>query len=506
MINIDQKIKKQIDEKGISIEKINAQIKTFKEGIPFVNLIQSATIGKGIHKFSHSEIDELIALFEKKKSDLNLLKFVPASGAASRMFKSLFNYLEQSNSELNSDMEVFFKEVEKLPFYNQVITFIDKKYPDYNSKSKDEQQKIFVEEMLLAHGFDYGNYPKGLLPFHKYGDDAITAFEEHLYEAAIYDEVNGKAKLHFTISEDHLDKFKNEFATRKDIVESKTGVKFDVSFSFQKAYTDTIAVTLSNEPFILEDGQLLFRPGGHGALIENLNDQNADIIFIKNIDNVVVSRNTNDVANYKKVLAGILLKIQQKAFMFRALLDNSSINSEDIQKIKEFISDEMNVFITADFENYSKKDQVVYLCEKLDRPIRICGMVKNEGEPGGGPFWIKNTDGNISLQIIESAQIDKSNKEQEEILKSSTHFNPVDIVCSTKDYKAKKYNLLDFVDNKQAFITEKTKDGRELKALELPGLWNGAMANWNTIFVEVPLVTFNPVKTVNDLLKSSHQV
>ncbi len=505
MIHLTIKNKSQIEDKGITIEKLNHQIETFRDGIPFVNLVESATIDNGIYKFSNEEIKELIQVFENKKDRLDLLKFVPASGAASRMFKSLFNFLEHPNDSENSDMKTFFSGAKKLPFYNQVMDHINKKYLDYHDQSEEAQKKIFVEEILLKKGFDYGGYPKGLLPFHKYNDYSITAFEEHLYEAAVYDTVGGKAKLHFTISEDHLDKFKSEFATRKDIVESKTGVKFDVSFSFQKAYTDTIAVTLSNEPFILEDGQLLFRPGGHGALIENLNDQNADIIFIKNIDNVVVSRNTNDVANYKKVLAGILLKVQQKAFMFRALLDNSSISSEDVRKIKEFISDEMNVFISADFDSYSKKDQIVYLCEKLDRPMRICGMVKNEGEPGGGPFWIKNTEDNISLQIVESAQIDKSNKEQEKILKSSTHFNPVDIVCSTKNYKGEQYDLLNFVDHKQAFITEKTKEGRELKALELPGLWNGAMANWNTIFVEVPLVTFNPVKTVNDLLKSSHQ-
>lgn len=506
MINLSEKNKQQLKNKGISVDKVKAQIETFKEGIPFVNLVSSATIGHGIHKFSEEEKEGLKALFEKEKKGLSLLKFVPASGAASRMFKSLFGFIEQTGCELNSDMKTFFSGLKNFPFYDKVISHINEKYPDYDEMSKENQERVFAEEMLLELGFDYGNYPKGLLPFHKYENQAATAFEEHFYEAAIYNAVNGKANLHFTISEGHLDKFKNEFSNRKDDVQNKTGVEFNVSFSFQKKHTDTIAVTLNNKPFVLENDQLLFRPGGHGALIENLNEQDADVIFIKNIDNVVVGKNKNEMAAYKKILAGLLLKLQERVFAYRTLLDSNLLTDGNIQEIKKFMEDEMNAFIDPEFGTYKKEDQVVCLIENLDKPIRICGMVKNEGEPGGGPFWIKDADGNVSLQIIESAQIDTLNKEQNEILKSSTHFNPVDIVCGTKNYKGEKFNLLNFIDNKQAFITEKTKDGRELKALELPGLWNGAMANWNTIFVEVPLMTFNPVKTVNDLLKPSHQV
>lgn len=517
MINLTEKHKQQLKNKGIAIEKVQSQIEIFKEGIPFVNLVNSATIGNGIMKVSHEEKESLIEYFKKQRDELNMLKFVPASGAATRMFKSLFTFLEKFNPEedtftsyvnreKDSNIKSFFIGLEKLPFYDELKEHLLKKYNDFDDLPDDRQRVILVEEMLLEDGFNYGNYPKGLLPFHKYKTHAATAFEEHLYEAAIYATANGKAKLHFTISEEHLEKFNKEFTNIKDYVKEKTGVEFDVSFSFQKGSTDTLAVTMENEPFISDNGEILFRPGGHGALIENLNDQDADIIFIKNIDNVVVYRNKFEIASYKEVLAGILLALKEKAFKYRNLLNTNSLTDADIAKIKNFLENEMNVFVTPDFKKYREKYQVEYLIEKLDRPIRVCGMVKNEGEPGGGPFWVKDESGNISLQIIESAQIDKLNKKQREIFKSSTHFNPVDIVCTTKNYKGEKFDLLKFVDHKQAFITEKTKEGRPLKALELPGLWNGSMANWNTVFVEVPLVTFNPVKTVNDLLKPSHQV
>jgi len=290
------------------------------------------------------------------------------------------------------------------------------------------------------------------------------------------------------------------------IVEKKTNTKFNISFSYQKESTDTIAVTTKNELFREEDGSLLFRPSGHGALLENLNDLNADVIFIKNIDNVVVINLEKEVGQYKKMLAGVLLKVQEQAFIYQKDLDNKDVNEEDLINIAQFLSNKMNITISSEFEKYSTKYQIEYLAEKLNRPIRVCGMVKNEGEPGGGPFWVKEENGNISLQIVESAQIDKKNKLQKDILKKATHFNPVDLVCGIKNYKGETFDLTKFVDPKTAFITIKTKVGKDIKALELPGLWNGSMANWNSIFVEVPLLTFNPVKTVNDLLKPQHQI
>ena len=312
--------------------------------------------------------------------------------------------------------------------------------------------------------------------------------------------------MHFTISERYKNIFDDEFKRIEDIVERKKGTKFHISFSYQNESTDTISVTPQNDPFRDENGELYFRPSGHGALLQNLNELNADIIFIKNIDNVVVFKYEKEVAEYKKMLAGLLLKTQEEVFKMIDILNKADVSHYDLVSIAEFLINKLNVKVSHEFEKYSKKYQIEYLIEKLDRPIRVCGMVKNEGEPGGGPFWVKEESGNISLQIVESAQVDRKNKNQKEILKKATHFNPVDIVCGIKNHKGEPFDLQNFVDHKTAFITMKTKLDKDLKALELPGLWNGSMASWNTIFVEVPLITFNPVKTVTDLLKPTHQI
>ncbi|OMP32572.1 DUF4301 family protein [Mangrovimonas sp. DI 80] len=508
----------QIEKKGLTPKKVKQQIKIFKNGLPFTHLIAAATIGKGITKLTAEEEAAYIKVFEDKKNTSELLKFVPASGAATRMFKFLFQFqqdydpeTESLNSYINNtdakDLSLFFLGLKKFPFYDEVMAKLLETYPDYNKKSRDEKAWLFVKAMLDEDMLDYGNYPKGLLPFHEYKNKVIsTAFEEHLFETALYSSDNCKAKLHFTISEKYKDKFKSEFERIQQKVETKTGVKFEISFSYQKESTDTIAVTPKNKLFREEDGSLLFRPSGHGALIENLNDLEADVIFMKNIDNVVVYKYKEEVAKYKKVLAGILMELQEQAFAYLRKLDEDNLEEKDLKEIAKFLSKKMDVKISPEFKKYKSKYQIEYLQEKLNRPIRICGMVKNEGEPGGGPFWVKNEDGVISLQIVESAQINMKDKAQKSILTKSTHFNPVDIVCSVKDYKGEKFNLTKYVDPSAAFITEKTKNGRNLKALELPGLWNGSMANWNTVFVEVPLITFNPVKTVNDLLKAPHQV
>ena len=507
----------QIELKGLTLEKIQKQIELFKTGLPFVNLQSAATIGQGILKLSDEEKESFIELFDKRRNNYSIIKFVPASGAATRMFKSFFSFIEAYNPDQEtvnayinrtkeSALAVFFVGLEKLPFYKIVLSKIEEKYPDYHSVSTDKQRFLFVKTMLDIDKLNYGFFPKGLLPFHKYKEHIATAFEEHLFEAALYASSNKKANLHYTISEKYKDIFDDEFKKIQTIVERKTNTQFEISFSYQKDASDTIAVTIENKPFRLEDGSLLFRPSGHGALLSNLNDLNADIIFIKNIDNVVVFKYENEVSEYKKMLAGILMDIQTKAFEYLEKLENKLISEAEILEIAMFLSNKMNVVISSEFEKYATEYQVDYLVDKLNRPIRVCGMVKNEGEPGGGPFWVKDESGKVSLQIVESAQINKKDKHQKEILKNATHFNPVDLVCGIKDYKGNRFNLEQFVDHKTAFITMKTKTGKDLKALELPGLWNGSMANWNTIFVEVPLITFNPVKTVTDLLKPTHQV
>ncbi|MEM9078415.1 MAG: DUF4301 family protein [Bacteroidota bacterium] len=511
MIEFSQEDLKQLQEKGISQEKVLGQIKTFEEGIPFVKLKKAAVVGDGVLRFSENEQENLVRYFEEAPTDLNLLKFVPASGAASRMFKAMFNFLDAFDSSKES-LDAYFERTgdkavqqfldgkEKLPFYNIIMKRISGK-----AGSKDEEAYLFVEEMLVEEGLNYGFFPKGLLPFHQYGEESATPFKEHLKEAAFYAKTNRKANLHFTISVQHNDMFKEEHAKSGPVVSETTDTQFFVSYSNQKPSTDTIAVDLENKPFKKEDGSILFRPGGHGALIENLNEQDADVIFIKNIDNVVVDKNLETVGNSKKMLAGVLLKVQSKAFAYQSELENTNLSEEKLSEIQTFLETELNVRFSEGFDSLDAKEKILELRNKINRPIRICGMVKNEGEPGGGPFWILGQDGDVSLQIVESAQMDISDSAQAALVRNATHFNPVDIVCGVRNHKGEKYNLLEFVDHKQGFITGKTQAGKELKALELPGLWNGGMAFWNTLFVEVPLVTFNPVKTVNDLLKPSHQ-
>lgn len=507
----------QIEKKGLTVDKVNAQIEIFKKGIPFTNLVSAATIGNGILNPDVEEQANYVSFFDSKKSEVSIVKFTPASGAATRMFKFLFQFLDEYNPEIGSinafinrnkakELSLFFVGLEKFPFYAEVIEKAKQLYPNFDSLNDSQQKLIFIKTMLDEDKLNFSFYPKGLLPFHKYREHNATAFEEHLFEAALYCASNGKARLHFTISEKHEDKFDEEFQRIEKIVERKKNTQFDIVFSYQKESTDTIAVTKNNEPFRQEDGSLLFRPSGHGALLDNLNDIDADIIFVKNIDNVVVFKYENEVAYYKKMLGGILLSVQEQAFQYAERLELRTVTDTEITEITNFLKTKLNVVFSSEYDKYSKKYKIEYLMEKLNRPIRVCGMVKNEGEPGGGPFWTKDQADNISLQIVESAQIDKNIRAQKNILKNATHFNPVDIVCGVKNYKGQKYDLHEYVDHNTAFISMKTKTGKDLKALELPGLWNGSMAFWNTIFVEVPLITFNPVKTVNDLLKPAHQV
>ncbi|SDB64305.1 protein of unknown function [Flavobacteriaceae bacterium MAR_2010_188] len=513
-----QEDKKQMDTKGLSEDKVLRQIELFKSGLPFSNLVDAANPDGGLVQLSDEKKEELISYFDEKMDSISIIKFVPASGAATRMFKFLFQFIKDYNPEKESinsyinnnkdrELNTFFVGLEKFPFYDIVMARLNKRFPDFENLNNNEQSLLFVQEMLDIDKLNYGNYPKGLLPFHEYKNKVIsTAFEEHLFESALYSSKKRPTKLHFTISAKYKDSFKEEFKRIEDKVEGVTGSTYDITFSYQKNSTDTIAVTPNNEPFRNADNSLLFRPSGHGALIENLNELDADVIFMKNIDNVVVYKYKEQVAKHKKVLGGYLLKVQEKAFEYLKMLDEKINDEETLDPIVDFLSKDLYVNISKEFKKYKVKYQVEYLREKLNRPIRICGMVKNEGEPGGGPFWVKDENGVISLQIVESAQIDLKNEKQKRILKESTHFNPVDVICGVRDYQGNKFDLNKYVDPNAAFITMKTQSGKELKALELPGLWNGGMANWNTIFVEVPLITFNPVKTVNDLLKPAHQV
>ncbi|CAH8284570.1 uncharacterized protein DUF4301 [Mariniflexile fucanivorans] len=510
----DQDIQ-QIDNHGLTIKKVNAQIDLIKSGMIYSNLLEAATIGNGILKKDKQQQQDCIDFFENKRDQISVIKFVPASGAATRMFKFLFQFLNEYDetkesieaySEKNKLMLEFLNGLEKLPFYDVVRTKINETVPNFDSLSLAKQSVLFVKTLLDENQLNYSFYPKGLLPFHKYENQVATAFREHLLEATLYALSNSTANLHFTISEAHKNMFENELKRVKGELEKEMNTKFNVSFSFQNKSTDTIAITSKDEFFRTEDGKLVFRPSGHGALIENLNTLDYDLIFIKNIDNIVVLEQNIEVSDYKKMLAGVLLQIQRQAFKYLNNLEDDEISEDEVNNIELFVINRMNVELAEAYKDYTLEEKRTYLYSKLNRPIRVCGMVKNEGEPGGGPFWVKDADGVVSLQIVEFAQIDIEIQSQKEIVDTATHFNPTDLVCGVKNYKGEKFDLSKYVDPKAAFITMKSQNGVDIKALELPGLWNGSMADWNSIFVEIPVSTFNPVKTVNDLLKPAHQV
>lgn len=499
--------REQLKAQDIPMRKIEQQLQLFQQGIPFVDLVSAAKIGNGILAFDDSTRRKYIKLYND--SSLEPLKFVPASGAASRMFKSLHEFVKGFNpSEDNleqflqqseyQNLQAFFSEIENFAFYPESFQAFQQKFPKYQEWSVDRILFEYVQFLLKKSGLDYENLPKGLVPFHRYGKDyAVTAFEEHLMEAATYASRNGEADIHFTVTEDSLEKFKNTFAEIRERVEAETKMTYNISYSFQKKSTDTLAVNFQNQPFRGEEGKLILRPGGHGALLENLNELDADVIFVKNIDNVVTGENLAEITDYKKMLAGVLLSVQKQIADILNIIDEGKFSEETLRQAnnlrREYFSIKTEMKSATEVKTF------------LNTPIRICGMVENQGAPGGGPFWVKDEKGTISLQIVEGAQIDNDNAIQHQISQDATHFNPVDLVCGVRDYQGNKFDLTHFVNPKEGFISKKSKNGQNLKALELPGLWNGGMAFWNTIFVEVPLITFNPVKTVIDLLKPSHQ-
>ena len=498
---------KQIASKGITEEQVKHQLQQFESGFPFLKLEAAAAIGKGIEAPTEQERNEYIDKWNRYKAEgKKIVKFVPASGAASRMFKDMFAFVDAAYDVPTTDFEKkFFNNIKDFAFYEELDqTCKTNEGKGIESLISEGNYKAVAANMLQSKGLNYGQLPKGMLLFHKYSEGLRTPMEEHLVEGALYASSNGEANVHFTVSHEHMPLFEKKVAEKKDSYAKTYGINYNISFSEQKPSTDTIAANPDNTPFRNSDGSLLFRPGGHGALIQNLNDIDADVIFVKNIDNVVPDRLKEDTVTYKQLIAGILVSLQEKIFEYLRLLDTGNYTHEQLEEIIRFVQRDL-CCRKNDIKELEDADLVIYLRNKLNRPTRVCGVVKNVGEPGGGPFLTYNQDGTVSLQILESSQIDKSNTEYMKMFTEGTHFNPVDLVCAVKDYKGNAFNLPDFVDHTTGFISSKSKNGKELKALELPGLWNGAMSDWNTVFVEVPLSTFNPVKTVNDLLREQHQ-
>ena len=500
--------KELLAKKGILEEKIAEQLACFEKGFPFLKLSAAASVENGgIMKADEKECEQYLAAWDAYKAgDKKIVKFVPASGAASRMFKNMFEFLGAEYDKPTTDFEKkFFDHIHDFAFYNDLnAACMDNTGKNIDALMAGKDYKPIVANLLEAAGLNYGALPKGLLKFHRYADGVRTPLEEHLVEGALYAAGRtGKVNVHFTVSTEHRELFTKLVEEKVAVYAKKYGVEYDVSFSEQKPSTDTVAADMENKPF-RDKGKLLFRPGGHGALIENLNDLDADVIFIKNIDNVVPDRLKEDTVTYKKLIAGVLVTLQKQVFEYLELLDGGKYTHAQLEEIIRFLQQTL-CCRKLDIKDLEDADLVIYLRKKLNRPMRVCGMVKNVGEPGGGPFLAYNADGTVSLQILESSQIDMNDPAKKEMFEKGTHFNPVDLVCAVRDYKGNKFDLVKYVDKATGFISYKSKNGRELKALELPGLWNGAMSDWNTVFVEVPLSTFNPVKTVNDLLREQHQ-
>lgn len=507
---------KQLQSRGSDPKVVEYQIDNFRRGFPFINLDRPAIVGDGIKAFNQKDAKKLSYSYDSNSRRYELLKFVPASGAASRMFKHLFEYIdslkgnEGDHSRLQTLPELkqvkdFFDRIKDFAFFDKLALTMSNKGLDIEDCIAKHDLKTIVECLLTPVGLNYANLPKGLLLFHSYPDGARMSIEEHMVETANYcKDKEKRSAIHFTVSPEHADMFLEEINRVKEKYEDLFDTTYELTFTLQKTSTDTIAVDMNNKPMREADGRLMFRPGGHGALIENLNDRESEVVFIKNIDNVVPDSMKPDTFLFKKVLGGYLFEIQDTVFEHIETLEDKP-DDEDIRTILRLIKAKLGFAVDPEFGGMAREDKIEYLLHKLNRPIRVCGMVKNEGEPGGGPFWVKEPSGEVSLQIVESSQIDMSDEKQVEILRKSTHFNPVDLVCGVRDYKGKVFDLRKYVDPLTGFISTKSKDGKSLKAQELPGLWNGAMADWITVFVEVPISTFNPVKTVNDLLRKEHQ-
>lgn len=498
---------KTLEEKGISEEKLNEELRMLHDGFPYLKIEAPATPGHGISALTPELEATAVKCWDEFLSAGGMvMKMVPASGAASRMFKDIFSFVNGKDDKPENDfMKKFFNEIENFAFFPRLNFICIQNFgKSVDSLIKEKRFKDVASSLINKEGLNYGYLPKALLQFHKVIGTSRTALEEHLAEGAMYAAGKGsKVKVHFTVSEDHLPLAKIKVEEAAAHIGHQYGVEFDITYSVQKSSTDTVAANLDGTPY-RENGKLFFRPGGHGALIENLNDLDSDVIFIKNIDNVVPDERRESTVKYKKILGGILVATKQKIAEYCTRLEKGTPSAEELEEMLNFTR---NVLcITHDgADSMNDSEKAAYLYQKLNRPTRVCGMVKNEGEPGGGPYLAYNPDGTVSPQILEASQIDPDNKEAVKMMKGSTHFNPVDLVVSIRDHHGDKFNLPEFVDKATGFISLKSREGVEIKALELPGLWNGAMSDWNTVLVEVPADTFNPVKTVNDLLRPAHQ-
>jgi hypothetical protein len=499
---------RQIREHGLTEAQVLEQIQRFQTGAEPIRLNRPCTVGDGIISIPAGDIEGLVKYHDREAAHGRFMKFVPASGAASRMFKEWFNCLDEGCFETEAAAHVFAGNIRKFAFYEDLDRQISRRGQSLEGWLKQGRYRNILAEILTAEGLHYGCLPKALLKFHAYPEGSRTALEEHLAEAVLYVKDRKRiCRIHFTVSEEHRREVEKYLSGIKKRYEQHYDVRFDIDVSVQSADTDTIAVDMEGRPFLDEAGKLVLRPGGHGALLSNLNRlPGADIIFVKNIDNVVPDHLKPPTVLHKKILGGYLITLQERIFRHLRRLAADFVDKSDLDQVISFCEERLYIVFPPRFTDLSFVEKRAMIFSKLNRPVRVCGMVKNEGEPGGGPFWVDEKDGTRSLQIIEAQQVDPHSRDQRAAWSSATYFNPVDLVCGIRDYRNRRYDLQQFVNQEAFSIVQKSEKGRDLRALELPGFWNGSMAYWITIFVEVPLETFNPVKTVYDLLRPAHGV
>ncbi len=509
----------QMREMGIDPAEASRQLSLFENPPKPLELIRSAMIQDGIFMLTHSQIEQALKTHESACRQGRFSKFVPASGAATRMFHLLLKFVErpgltreelqkESAHGVNESRQLieFMDALPKMAFADELDQMMAEQGLNLRTLLQKGEYGPVLRSLLTTEGLGYSQKPKGLLQFHFYPSEKRTPFEEHLFEAVHYcQDERTVSKVHFTVSQEHIESFKKDLQSFLKKRSHDKKVRFEVDFSVQKPSTLTLAVDEKNQPFRNDKNRIVFRPAGHGALLENLNDIRGDLVYIKNIDNVTVESALFETIRWKRILGGCLAEIQEKIFSYLKVLGTSRVEKTQVDLISDFSRTNLLMDLGDRFESYSLEEKIGKLKKMLNRPLRVCGVVPNTGEPGGGPFWVRSSNGNVSLQIVESAQIDHQDPSQRKIFEKSSHFNPVDLVCGLKDWHGKAFDLKDYSDPGAVFISRKSMNGRELKALELPGLWNGAMADWITVFVDVPIETFNPVKTVLDLLKPAHQ-
>jgi len=491
----------QISEHGLSVEAVAGQLARFARGMKYARLERPCRVGDGIRRFQPEELARYGKSWEAAAAAGLGMKFVPASGAGTRMFEA---FLRGWHEGVSLTLARELRGLHRYPFFEELRAVMERRGLSLEACLRGDDFAPVLESLLGPEGLNYAALPKALIPFHRYPDHSRTPLEEHLVEAAGYArDARGVCRLHFTVAEAHEAALRAYLRTVLPRYEA-AGNRFEIGFSTQKKSSDTVAADLQNGPFRDRAGRLVFRPSGHGALLENLGALEGAVVFIKNIDNVAPDARRADTLLYKKAMAGYLVEIQETCFRYLRLLEAGCPATAVLAEIEAFLCGTLSASLPTDWPELDAAARRAWLFARLNRPLRVCGMVPNQGEPGGAPFWVEERGGGFSLQIVESVQVDPADAEQQRIFRGATHFNPVDLVCGLKDFRGRPFDLGQFADPEAGFISEKSYEGKPLKALELPGLWNGAMARWNTVFVEVPVSTFTPVKRIEDLLRPEH--